>query len=165
MASADVSHLSRSYLPPAQQSYSGPSYQQSSFSAHGGVDGGYSAGSVGGGFSAPSNQYLPPVHQTLAAPAPSYTGHVEESYVAPAAPSYAAPAVHQQASFSSVGSVGGGYSAPSNEYLPPVHQTYSAPATANAINAYSSGHSVSYSSGAAEVGTQYAANGGYVYKK
>jgi len=40
----------------------------------------------------------------------------------------------------------------SNEYLPPLQNSYAAP-------------SVSYSAPSVDVGTQYASNGGYVYRK
>jgi len=69
------------------------------------------------------------------------------SYSAPSV-SYSAPAVQQS------------YSAPSVSYsAPAVQQSYSAPAVSY------SAPSVSYSAPSVDVGTQYASNGGYVYRK
>ncbi|XP_005181451.1 uncharacterized protein LOC101901578 [Musca domestica] len=132
-ASGDVSHLLNTYLPPFQQKYP-----------------------------APSNQYLPPVHNTYSGPAlqsfSSYSVRQPENiYSAPAVQSfssYSAPTVRRHQQY---------FSAPSVEYLPPVHTSYLAPATFHQ-QSFSTG-SGSYSSVGADIGTQYAANGGYVYRK
>lgn len=175
LASADVSHLSNKYLPPSQStvetSYTAPISV---------VQQGYSSPVIRQTYSAvtPITEYVPIVQQTLpqapafqqtfatpAVPVVQQTYAPSVSYSAPAV-SYSAPIVKQlyaapTVSYS-VPAVQASYPATSvqTSYSAPVVQTsYSAPA----IQQFYAAPSVSIASG--NIGTQYAPDGGYIYKK
>lgn len=192
LASADVSHLSNKYLPPSQstvetsytapisvvqQGYSSPVIRQT-YAAPAplqtvALNQQYTASAV-----TPITEYVPIVQQTLpqapafqqtfatpAVPVVQQTYAPSVSYSAPAV-SYSAPIVKQlyaapTVSYS-VPAVQASYPATSvqTSYSAPVVQTsYSAPA----IQQFYAAPSVSIASG--NIGTQYAADGGYIYKK
>lgn len=151
MANADVSHLTKTYLPPVQhQTYSVPSVAYSAPAVHQHTT-----------YTAPVNEYLPPVKQTYSTG--SLVGYsapsVETTYTAPA--SYATSGVsYQHQTYSAP------VSAVSSEYLPPVQNTYSEHTYAVPQTYVSSvPQSATYYSGSDVSGTQYASNGGYVYRK
>lgn len=160
MAKADVSHLTKSYLPPVQQqTYSVPSVAYSGPSVHQHTT-----------YTAPVNEYLPPVKQSYSSG--SLVGYsapsVETTYSAPAV-SYAVPSTAYATSGVSYQHQHQTYSAPvssvSSEYLPPVQNTYSEHTYSVPQTYVSSVPQSTYYSGSDVSGTQYASNGGYVYRK
>ncbi|KAI9589331.1 uncharacterized protein LOC119642199 [Glossina fuscipes] len=168
LASADVSHLSKKYLPPAQQSYSnaGFSYStplvQQSYSPPLVQQPTYSVPAVQQSYAAPVNEYLPPNKHSYSTGGSSGLGGLGGLGGFSGSFGYSAPAVDTTYNAPSVS-----YQLPAvqQDYLPPVQQTY-VPAVQGTYSAPTSGYSgssFSYSSG--DAGTQYASNGGYVYKK